>query len=140
MYAWYISGQSAAAWSAAIAAAVALTTQAVSALRKRKKEKVEINEALDRAPEVRHQLELGNVGEAVKHLNFIIESQAAHIKAQDERQKTCDERLTAQDRQLAAQENQIDTLQRENAELRQQIADLRRTYGRIIAQLRGEKE
>lgn len=88
-----ISGSEASAWVASIAGAVALILQGASALRKRRKERDEIDVALDRQPQVRQQLELGNVGEAVRHLNAIINSQANHIQAQEERMTSCDERI-----------------------------------------------
>lgn len=75
------------AWLAAIAAAVSLTKQALDAIRKKRKEHDEIEIALDHAPEVREQLQLGNVGAAVAHLNLISESQARYIRDQDSRIK-----------------------------------------------------
>lgn len=82
-----------AAWVAAIGGGIALIGQSINIFRKRQKEKDEIEEALEQQPLVRQQLELGNVGEAVKHLNAIINSQASHIQSQENQLKKCNTRI-----------------------------------------------
>lgn len=61
----------------------ALAKQGYDIFRTRKRERREIDEALDRQPLVREQLELGNVGAAVEHLTAIID-QMAEAKRRDE--------------------------------------------------------
>lgn len=63
-----------AAWVAVIASVLALMKQGYDVIRNRRRERREISEALDRQPLIREQLELGNVGEAVKHLSAIIDA------------------------------------------------------------------
>lgn len=68
-----------AVWLAVGGSALALGKQVYDIWHKRHTEKVAIQDALDKQPLVREQLELGNVGEAVKVLNVIIEQQAGHL-------------------------------------------------------------
>lgn len=153
-----ISGAEVAAWVAAVAGVTALLSQVVNGLRKRRREREEIEEALDRAPEVRHQLELGNVGEAVKHLNVIIESQAGHIRAQDERHQALQEEIRhlkdrneALEAEAATWERRYRKLEREREEdkiesdqkialLQAQTEEIKRTFARTLAQFRAEQE
>ena len=72
-------------WVAIVTSALAMGKQIYDIYKKRHTERHEIEVALDKSPLVREQLELGNVGEAVRHLNAIINSQAEHIDRQDER-------------------------------------------------------
>lgn len=72
------------------------SVQIYGMFKERKKEQREIDVALDHQPEIKEQLELGNIGAAVQHLNAIILSQANHI----------------------------DRLEKENADLRTENADL----------------
>lgn len=148
---WAISGGEVAAWVAALAGVTALATQTINALRKRKKEQSEIEEALSHSPEVRHQLELGNVGEAVKHLNFIIETQGTHIARQAERLTHCDgeiERLRDREEALEAEAEGWQTqyraleakYEREVSALRKEIAEMKRNYARTLARLQGNNE
>ena len=153
-----MNGGEIAAWVAALAGAVALISQATTAIKKRKKEQSEIEEALDHAPEVRHQLEIGNVGEAVKHLNVILESQARYIKDQDTKLKNCDDEIThlksineAREEEAAAWERKYREMQRHHEEYRlasdkriaaiqAEMEEMKRTFARSLAQLRaGEK-
>lgn len=73
-----------AAWLAVIGAAFGLMLQAYNIIKNKRKEKTEVQEALSKAPLIRQQLELGNFGGAIEHLNRIIVLQAAHIDRQDE--------------------------------------------------------
>lgn len=66
-------------WLAAITALTSLGKQAFDIVRKRKQEKASIVDALDKQPIIRQQLELGNVGTAVSHLNQIIVQQAQQL-------------------------------------------------------------
>lgn len=111
-----IDGAEAGAWVAAFAAAGALGKQVYDALRHRKKEQNAIEEALDRQPLVRQQLELGNVGEAVKQLNLIIEIQAEHITTQNEQ-------IKGQTTELKAQAEEIKLLRAEVEKLRALLED-----------------
>jgi predicted RNase H-like nuclease (RuvC/YqgF family) len=99
-----MNASEAAAWVAVIAALGSLLFQGINEWRKARKEKTEVEIALDKNPIIRQQLELGNVGEAVKHLNVVINSQAEHIKRQDD---------------------EIEELRAELAEAREQVEILR---------------
>lgn len=145
------------AWTAAVAGVMALLNQGYGALKKRRQEREEIDEALDRAPEVRHQLELGNVGEAVKHLNVIIESQARHIKAADVREAERDreiQRLKEQNQALEAEaqgwetryyelvrkfEDNRQEADRQIAKVQREMEEMKRTFARTLARLRDDK-
>lgn len=87
----------------AITGAVALGWQLFSVIKHRGEEKKQIEVALDHQPEIRQQLELGNFGEAIRHLNTIIVTQARHIDMQQER---------------------ITFLETENERLRDKVAEL----------------
>lgn len=147
------SGAEAAAWMAALGAATALVNQAYNAFKKRSKEKDEVEEALDRQPIIRQQLELGNVGEAVSHLNVIINSQARHITAQDGRLASCDaelkhlsERNEALELEAAGWEHRYNELEasvdRKLEEMKEKyegiIKNLERTYARSLSTLRDQ--
>ena len=153
-----ISGAETGAWIAAIAGALALSKQGWDALKKRKQENLEIEDALNKAPEVKKQLELGNIGEAVTHLNAIIQSQNDHIKSQDDRLRKCDDEIQRQRDRLEAAEAEADAWEIKYNDLKtqheiekgrhsRQIADLtermeaqKRSFARTLAQLRGTQE
>jgi len=137
-----LSGEEVVAWLAAVAAAASLGKQTIDALRKRKKEQSEVEQALEHAPEVRKQLELGNVGEAVGHLNVIMESQATYIVQQDAR-------ITGLVAQVSHLEDRNQALEMEaqgweakyNAEVRarealdRELQETKRVFGRRITAL-----
>ena len=146
-------GAEVAAWMAALGAAAALLNQAYQAFKKRSKEKDEVEEALDRQPIIRQQLELGNVGEAVSHLNVIINSQAKHITAQDSRLASCDTELKHLSERNDALEMEASGWERRYTELEasvdrklQEIKDhyegviknLERTYARSLSNMRDQ--
>lgn len=93
-----------------IAGAVALSKQGYDVFHERKKTKTAVEEALNVQPEVKRQLELGNVGEAVKFLSSIIESQAKHIDRQNA--------------ESMRQEGIIMELRSENEEMKERIETL----------------
>lgn len=62
---------------------VALMTEVFKAIKNRKREKFELEEAINKAPIIRQSLELGNFDVAIKNLLAINTSQAAHIDRQD---------------------------------------------------------
>lgn len=104
-----------------------------------------MEQALDHQPLVREQLELGNVGEAVKHLNVIIDSQASHIRAQDQRLATCEESMASLSKtnekleaEIALWRERTEAADRraEKAEAEQQ--EQARVYARTLVQLRHE--
>lgn len=72
------------AWMAFVTGLVALTKQGYDILRQRKRERSEIDQALDRQPLVREQLELGNTRAAIEQLSTIID-QMAEAKQRDDR-------------------------------------------------------
>jgi hypothetical protein len=145
------------AWIAALAGAYALGSQVWKAMKNRKKEARQINEALDTAPEVRQQLELGNFGDAVRHLNDILQSQNTHIVNQRNRLTECDqeidrERLRGDRAEEEAQRwedkyqeaaQHIRTMEREHEsellKLREENQEDRRKFARTLAQARGEQ-
>lgn len=135
-----LSGAETAAWVAAIGGIVALGTQLYTAVRKRKQEKTEIDQALDRQPMVRQQLELGNVGEAVKHLNAIIASQAAHIKQQDQRLDQDEAEIARLRNRNDALEAEAESWERKHNELEREMREMRRTYARSLAMMKQEKQ
>lgn len=121
------------AWLAVGAAALALVKSGYDFWTKRKTDRLAIDEALAKAPEVQKQLELGNVGEAVKHLNVIIQSQAAHIDrintdnerlrnrelaleteiaGHEKNSEECTRLVNQQTKIIAAQERRIEALER----------------------------
>lgn len=148
-----LSAEEAVAWLAAIAAAISLGKQGVDALRKKRKEHDEIETALDHAPEVREQLQLGNVGAAVAHLNLISESQARYIRDQDTRIEGLIEqvrRLTDRNdateaeaqgwefkynEEVRARREDTETHEREIAALRAELKETKRVFSRRIAHL-----
>jgi chromosome segregation ATPase len=136
-------GAELAAWVAAFAGAYALTRQIVEAFRKNKREKSEINAALNKAPEVRQQLELGNVGAAINHLNVIIESQARDLQRRDRREQELEDDLDeAREKADKAEENcraRESDLEKERAarlKAEKELVKARRDYARSLAQLR----
>lgn len=82
---------------------IALLNEAFKALKNRKRERFELEEAISKAPIIRQSLELGNFDVAIKNLLAINTSQAAHIDAQDKR---------------------IDELEKDNTALRERVAHL----------------
>lgn len=89
------------AWMAFATGLVALTKQAYDIVRQRKREKREINEALDRQPLVREQLELGNTRAAIEQLSAI-------IKQMDEAKRRDDKRYHLRISELEARENELE--------------------------------
>jgi chromosome segregation ATPase len=145
------SGSEVAAWMAALGSGVALSVQAYNVFKKRRKEKEEIDEALDRQPLVKQQLELGNVGEAVKHLNAIISSQAKHMESQDQKLKSQSEEIRHLSLRNAAleaeaegwerryhefQEDMDKKFQRMEEEYKLTVRNMERSYARSLTVLR----
>lgn len=130
-----LSGAEAAAWMAAIGGIAALGTQFYNAMKKRRREKQEIDQALNRQPMVRQQLELGNVGEAVKHLNAIIESQANHIRQQDRRLEQDEAEIARLRERNEALECEAEGWERKHSELEKELKEMKRTYARSLAMM-----
>lgn len=133
------------AWVAAITGAVALGSQVWKAIKNRTKERQQVNEALDHSPEIRQQLELGNVGEAIHHLNEIIETQSTAFQNQGRRLTACEEEILAQreraDRAEAEAEHWEDKYEMLEHKLREERAQHRKdrkNFARALAQARGE--
>lgn len=129
-----------AAVAALIVAVGTLTGQLYGILRKRKSEKRQLEEAATHAPQVMEQLELGNVGEAVKHVLAISDGQAKEIErlqvAQSRLQLRNDaleaevdgyERIVeSQAREMRTQKVINDDLRAQVGELKAQVAELQR--------------
>lgn len=120
----------------ALLAVIALILQLSSMIRTRQRQTREIEMALDHQPEIRQQLELGNFGEAIKHLNEIIVTQARHIDRQDEiikEQGDEIEILKEENRVLKEksllQAGQLDRSSERIAILSDQLRELRRRNG-----------
>ncbi len=144
MMVWSIDpGAEIGAWIAALAGGYALLSQVWNALQKRKKEGAEIEKALDRTPAIKQQLELGNVGQAIEHLNEIIESQA---RAGERDQRRIQEEVAESARQrdradLAENENErlereVDEERRLRTAAEQDLAKVKRNFARTLTQLR----
>lgn len=82
-----MSAAEVAAWLAVVGTAFGLFLQGYKVFKDRRKEQSELRDALDKAPAVRDQLELGNISGAVATLNLIIEQQSRYIEQQQQRCK-----------------------------------------------------
>lgn len=138
-------GAEIAAWIAAAAGVYALGRQIWEAFKKNRKEKSDINQALDRSPEVRQQLELGNVGAAVNHLNSIIESQARDLQRrqmrEEELEQDLDEARVRADRaedECRTKEADVERERTLRLKAENDLTLARRNYARAMAQLRNE--
>jgi hypothetical protein len=89
---------------------IALLNEGFKAIKNRKRERFELEEAISKAPIIRQSLELGNFDVAIKNLLAINTSQAAH--------------LDAQDRIIKDQDHRIADLEEENTVLRARVAHL----------------
>lgn len=132
-----------AAWAAALVGAYTLASQVWNAIKKHRKESDEITAALDRTPEVKQQLELGNVGEAIKHLNDIIEAQARDSHRKDLRIEELSreveelrDRAESGDDKCEATEQELRDEKARRARVEQELIQTKRGFGRTIAQLR----
>lgn len=96
-----------AAWLAVVGAAFGLTIQAYNIIKGRKKEQTELQEALDKAPLVRDQLEIGNVSGAVATLNLIIENQNKYIAELNARHQAEENELREEIRALKEELRQV---------------------------------
>lgn len=123
-------------WLAVVAATIALGKQVYDAVKNRNKTKLEIEEALDKQPLVREQLELGNWGEAIKHLNSIIQQQADHVDRQDKHIRAQDEKIRHLEARNEALEAESEAWERKTSqvevkcdELEAEVIRLRRMLG-----------
>lgn len=117
---------------AGVSGIVALIMQFYRIIRDKKTERTSIESALDHQPAIRQQLELGNFGEAIKHLNEIIVTQAKHIDRQDETIMEQGSLIDSQKKendylksQLHLVEGQLSRSQDMIAELSERIGNLR---------------
>jgi uncharacterized protein (DUF3084 family) len=104
-------------------------TQGINIARKWKRERTEVQVALDRNPVVKRQLELGNVEKAVEQLNTIIHLQAEHIDRQEVRIGELEKdnsklrsEVNERERHFAAE---IKRMEEENLALLEQVDDLK---------------
>jgi predicted RNase H-like nuclease (RuvC/YqgF family) len=118
-----------AAYGALLGVVGALARDTYRVWHSRKTEKAAIEEALDRQPLVRQQLELGNVGEAVRHQSAIIDSQATHIKGQDSRIQGLEQREKALEAEAAGWESRYRGLESQMTEMRRRLDDCERRGG-----------
>jgi predicted nuclease with TOPRIM domain len=95
----------------------ALLVEGFRAIKNRKRERFELEEAISKAPIIRQQLDLGNFDVAIKNLLAINTSQAAHIDRQDKRIS----RVETENKTLRADNT---TLHEENEQLRERVAHL----------------
>lgn len=87
-----MDGNSFAAWVGGVTGLGLLTKQGYDIFRNKRKERTAVQEALERQPLIKQQLEIGNVGEAVKHLNVIIATQARALDDESRRTERALER------------------------------------------------
>lgn len=78
--------------------------------KKHKTDQDDVAAALDRQPAIRQQLELGNWGEAIRHLNTIIVTQSEFATSQSLRVRD----LEAREREMEAK---VDALEADNSRL-----------------------
>jgi predicted RNase H-like nuclease (RuvC/YqgF family) len=128
------------AWIAALAGAYALGSQVWKAIKNRKKELTQINNALNIAPEARQQLELGNVGEAIRHLNEIIKSQDNHIRNQTQRMTECDREIDTQRSRADQAEDEAQEWEDKYLDAQQKIREMERTHEDEILKLRTQNQ
>jgi len=118
-------------WLAILLASFTIGKQIYDAFKNRRKTRDEIEDALDKQPFIREQLEIGNFGEAIKQLNVIINSQAEHITRQDGRI----EHLEEENEELREKDNRnsglIDKLTTHVDNLESEIIRLRRQLGEM---------
>lgn len=137
------TGTPAAAWAAyiaVVASLIAVTKQAFDLVRNRKKERVDIQIALEQQPLVREQLEVGNMRGAVETLNLIIAAQAAQLTRQEKRLSGCEVReseLEAEAEKWEGRYREQATISRQlakaGAELRGEVRELRAEVARLRA-------
>lgn len=142
-----LSGAEIGAWVAACAGVVAIGKQVWDGIKNRRRELKQIDEALDRAPEVRQQLELGNIGEAVQHLNTIITSQSAALGRSAEDNERLREHLQSAEAEADGWEHRFDECEESRRKLEAELARVtaqaeadRRNFARALAQAREERE
>jgi len=117
-------GDSVYVWLAVILATLAIGKQVFDAMRNRRKTQNEVEEALNKQPLIREQLELGNWGEAIKQLNIIITSQADHIKRQDRDLESARNRITHLEDRNEALEAEAEGWEQRHDELKNQYDEL----------------
>jgi chromosome segregation ATPase len=125
-----MEGNQFAAWIAGFSGLLALAIQGANIFKNRKKERRAVDEALDRNPIVRQQLELGNVAEAVKQLNIIIDTQARALDHETTRREAAERREDAMEEELHATEAKVDE---QADQLREQQRTINRQGSRIKA-------
>lgn len=131
------------AWIAAGLGAFTLGRQIIDTFRKRRKEKEDLDQALDRTPQIKQQLELGNIGEAIKHLNDIIESEvAARLRAErvvDDLEQDLDVTKNradqAEEKSRQCEEKALQE-QRLRIQAETELATAKRSFARTVARLR----
>jgi len=122
-------------WLAIFLATIAIFKQAYDAISRRKKTRDDVEEALDKQPLVREQLELGNWGEAIKQLNIIINSQADHIKRQDRELVTARGRIDHLESRNEALESESETSEQRHDGLKVQYDELEVKYDDLQAEV-----
>lgn len=122
---------STAAWVGIVGAALALAKQGYDTFHNRRRERRQIDEALNRQPLVKEQLELGNVGEAVKHLSAIIDQMAA-AKRRDDAEAAED--VARAERRIAQLEDEVERERQERQEADERYETLLRAHGALETQ------
>jgi hypothetical protein len=121
----------ASAFAALMVSLLILAKQAFDLLRGRKKEALDIQEALEQQPLVREQLALGNVDKATAILNEIIASQAKHIQGQDARIARLEEHNDALETESEGWQSRYRELEEAHAALEARCDDMEATLIRL---------
>lgn len=124
------------AWLAFATGCVALLKQAYDIIRQRKRERREIDQALDRQPLVKEQLELGNTRAAIEQLSAIIDQMAAAKQRDDQRAHLRISELEVREREVEEEAEKWESRYNQaNAEWEQRYhannAEWERRYGRL---------
>lgn len=110
-----------AAYVSVIGGLCALLYKLYTLISRRRKERVEINEQLNKAPLEREHLAATLVDRRIAQLDSIIASQALHIERQDAELSRQDDELRIQYQTIQEQMRQIEAMQLEIHSLRRRV-------------------
>jgi chromosome segregation ATPase len=125
-----VGAEQVAPWVAVVTAMTGIAYQGYNTFKGRKKEKAELAEALDKAPLVKEQLELGNTRGAVEVLNAIIESQLSFMTHQDQRVKALEAESKGWQKRAEEASDRADTAEATARKLAQKVTLLERQVKR----------
>lgn len=114
-------GSETAAWGAAIAASAALLKQTYDIIRNRRTEKSAVADALDRQPLIKEQLEIGNWGSALSHVNTVVVLQAGQLDRAYARITHLESREEALEAEVDGYKRVLDETRTQNAKLGRRV-------------------